>query len=101
MISALQSEAASCTGRFVDLSTDGIRIKSKAEFEVGRLLRLEADNEVMVTEVHVCESHGGEFSAGLWILASLEKSELKRLGREAVGESWFECTPHNLEPAVV
>jgi hypothetical protein len=84
MITALQKDDAICTGRFVDLSSNGMRIKSKADLEVGSLLRLEVGDDLMMTEVRNCEPDEGEYCAGLLILTWLEKSELKRLLREAV-----------------
>jgi hypothetical protein len=84
VITALQNHDAICTGRFVDLSSNGMRIKSSADLEVGSLLRVEVGDDLMMTEVHHCEPDQGEYSAGLLILACLEKSELKRLLREAV-----------------
>ncbi len=83
-ITALQNDDAICTGRFVDVSSDDMRIKSSADLEVGSLLRLEVGDELMMTEVRNCEPDEGEYSAGLVILSWLEKSELKRLLREAV-----------------
>jgi len=84
MITALRQDDAISTGRFVDLSSKGMRIKSKADLEVGSLLKLEVGEDLMMTEVRHCEPDCGEYSAGLVILAWLEKSELKRLLREAV-----------------
>jgi hypothetical protein len=84
MITVLQSDDAVCTGRFVDLSSTGMRIKSNSDLEVGTLLRLEVGDDLMMTEVRHCEPDEGEYSAGLLILSWLEKSELKRLLREAV-----------------
>jgi len=84
MITALRKDDAICTGRFVDLSSNGMRIKSKADLEVGSLLRLEVGDDLIMTEVCHCEPDEGEYSAGLLILTWLEKSELKRLLREAV-----------------
>lgn len=83
-ITALQSNEATCTGRFVDLSSNSLRIKSNADLEVGSLQRLEVGNDLMMTEVSDCEPEEGEYNAGLLILACIEKSELKRLMREAV-----------------
>lgn len=83
-ITALQSDDAICTGRFVDLSSDGMRIISNADLEIGSLLRLDIGDDLMVAEVRHCEADEGEFAAGLLILSWLEKSELKRLLREAV-----------------
>jgi hypothetical protein len=84
LITALQSDDATCTGRFVDLSSNDMRIKSNADLEVGSLLRLEVGDDLMMTEVRDCEPDEGEYSAGLLILSWLEKAELKRLLREAV-----------------
>jgi hypothetical protein len=84
IITALKNDDVNCTGRFVDLSSNGVRIKSKADLEVGSLLRLEIGEDLMVTEVRHCVPDEGEFTAGLLILSRLEKSELKRLLREAV-----------------
>jgi len=84
MMTALQNDNSICTGRFVDLSSNDMRIKSNADLEVGSLLRLEFGNDLMMTEVRNCVPDEGEFSAGLLILSWLEKSELKRLLREAV-----------------
>jgi len=83
-ITALQNNDAICTGRFVDLSSNDLRIKSNADLEVGSLLRLEVGDDLMMTEVRHCEPDEGEYSAGLLILSWLEKSELQRLLREAV-----------------
>jgi hypothetical protein len=83
-MTALQNDDAICTGRFVDLSSNDMRIKSNSDLKVGSLLRLEFGNDLMMTEVRQCEPDQGEFSAGLLILSWLEKSELKRLLREAV-----------------
>lgn len=84
IITALKNDDAICTGKFVDLSSNGVRIKSSADLEVGSLLRLEVGDDLMVTEVCHCEPDDGEYSAGLSILSWLEKSELQRLLREAV-----------------
>jgi PilZ domain len=84
MIRAVQNDDATWAGRFVDLSSNDMRIKSNGDLEVGSLLRLEVGDDLMMTEVRHCEPDGGEFSAGLLILSRLEKSELKRLLREAV-----------------
>jgi hypothetical protein len=84
LITALQNDDAICTGTFVDLSSNDMRIKSNADLEVGSLLRLEVGDDLMMTEVRQCEPDEGEFSACLVILSWLEKSELKRLLREAV-----------------
>jgi hypothetical protein len=84
LITALQKDEAICTGRFVDLSSNGIRIKSKSLLEVGSLLRLEVGEDLLMTEVRHCEPDEGEYNTGLLILTWLEKSELKRLLREAV-----------------
>lgn len=70
--------------RFIDLSSEGMKIKLNTGLEVGSLLRLEFGDDLMMTEVSRCEPDEGEFSAGLSILSCLEKSELKRLRREAV-----------------
>jgi hypothetical protein len=84
IITALKKDDVNCTGRFVDLSSNGMRIKSNADLEVGSLLRLEVGDDLMMTEVRHCVPDEGEYSAGLLILSWLEKSELKRLLREAV-----------------
>ncbi|HEY1755790.1 MAG TPA: hypothetical protein VGG72_10370 [Bryobacteraceae bacterium] len=84
LMTALQNSSAVCTGRFVDLSSNDMRIKSNADLEVGSLMRLECGDDLMMTEVRHCVPDEGEFSAGLLILSWLEKSELKRLLREAV-----------------
>ena len=84
LITALRDDDAVRTGRFIDLSSNGVRIKSNADLEVGSLLRLEVGDDVMMTEVRQCVPDEGEYSAGLLILAWLEKSELKRLLHEAV-----------------
>jgi PilZ domain len=84
IITALKNDDVNCTGRFVDLSSNGMRIKSNADLEVGSLLRLEVGDDLMMTEVRHCVPDEGEYSAGLVILSWLEKSELKRLRREAV-----------------
>jgi hypothetical protein len=83
-ITALHNDDAICSGRFVDLSSNDMRIKSNADLEVGSLFRLEVGDDLMMTEVRDCKPDEGEFSAGLLILSRLEKSELKRLLREAV-----------------
>lgn len=83
-ITALPNNDAICTGRLIDLSSNDLRIKSNADLEVGSLLRLEVGDDLMVAEVRDCEPDDGEYSAGLSILSWLEKSELKRLLREAV-----------------
>jgi hypothetical protein len=83
-MTAMRNGEAICTGRFVDLSSNGMRIKSNSDLEVGSLLSLEFGNDLMMTEVCRCEPEEGEYSAGLLILSRLEKSELKRLLREAV-----------------
>jgi hypothetical protein len=84
MITAVRNDDAIITGRFVGLSSNGIKIKSDAKLEVGSLLRLEVGDDLMMTEVLHCDADGGEYSAGLSILAWLQKRELKRLLREAV-----------------
>ena len=84
MITAFQNDDAVFTARFVDLSSEGVRIKLNADLEVGSLLRLDFGDDLMMTEVCRCEPDEGEFSAGLAILSWLEKSELKRLRREVV-----------------
>jgi hypothetical protein len=83
-ITALQNDDAIFTARFVDLSSDGVTIKLNTDLKVGSLLRLELGDDLMMTEVYRCEPDEGEFSAGLVILSCLEKSEWKRLRREAV-----------------
>jgi hypothetical protein len=84
LISAFESDDAIFTARFVDLSSEGMTIKLNADLKVGSLLRLEYRDSLMMTEVCRCSPDQGEFSAGLVILSCLEKSELKRLRREAV-----------------
>jgi hypothetical protein len=84
MITALKRDDAIFIARFIDLSSEGMRIKLNVDLEVGSLLRLELGDDLMMTEVSHCEPDEGEFSAGLLILSTLEKSELKRLRREAV-----------------
>ncbi len=81
----MQNDKASCGGRFVALSSNGMNIKSSSDLEVGSLLRLEIGDDLMMTEVCHCEPDEGEYSAGLSILAWLEKAELKRLLRETMG----------------
>jgi hypothetical protein len=93
LITPLQNNDAVCTGRFVDLSSTGMMIKSNADFEIGSLLRLEVGDDLMMTEVRHCEPDEGEYSAGLLILSWLEKSELKRLLREAVAGPTPRLTP--------
>ena len=83
-ITALLKDDATSAGRFVDLTVNDMRIKSDTDLEVGSLLRLEVGDDLMMTEVRHCEPDQGEFTAGLLILSRLEKSELKRLRREAV-----------------
>ncbi len=83
-ITALHNDDAIFRARFVDLSSERVRIKLDADLEVGSLLRLEFGDDLMMTEVSNCEPDQGEFSAGLLILSWLGKSELKRLRREAV-----------------
>jgi hypothetical protein len=84
MMTAMQKDDAICIGKFVELSSNGMRIKSKSDLEVGSLLRLEVGDDLMMTEVRHCEPDEDEYNAGLLILTWLEKSELKRLLREAV-----------------
>ncbi len=89
LITPLLNDDTICTGRLVDVSSidgssDDMRIKSSAYLEVGTLVRLEVDDDLMMTEVRHCEPEEREYSAGLLILSWLEKSELKRLLREAV-----------------
>jgi hypothetical protein len=84
LITALQNGDAIYTGRFVDLSSNDMRIKSNADLEVGSLLRLEVGDDLMMTEVRDCEPDEGEYRAGLLILSWLGKAELKRLLRETV-----------------
>ncbi|HUA84835.1 MAG TPA: PilZ domain-containing protein [Bryobacteraceae bacterium] len=97
VITALQSDNAICTGRLVDISSNGMRIKSNADLEVGSLLRLEIGDDLMMIEVRHCEPDQGEFSCGLLILSWLEKSELKRLRREFVAGP----TPHSDDAALL
>src|SRR5258706_8775733 len=84
MITAWHNDDVICTARFVDLSFNDMTIRSNADLEVGSLLRLEVGDDLMMTEVRNCQANEGEYSAGLLILTWLEKSELKRLLREAV-----------------
>lgn len=84
LISALHSDDAVFTARFVDLSPEGMTIKLDADLKVGSLLRLECGDNLMMTEVCHCKPNEGEFSARLIILSRLEKSEWKRLRHEAV-----------------
>jgi hypothetical protein len=84
MLTALLNDHATSTGRFVGLSSNDMKIKSNADLQVGSLVRLEVGDDLMMTEVRNCEPDEGEYSAGLLILSWLEKSELKRLMREAV-----------------
>ncbi len=84
VITTLKNVDSICTGRFVELSSNGMRIKSSADLEVGSVVRLEVGDDLIMTEVRHCEPDGGEYSAGLSILAWLEKSELQQLLREAV-----------------
>lgn len=72
------------SGRFVDLSGDGMRIKLDSDLEVGSLLKLETGDDLMVAEVRESESDGGEYCASLSLLEWMDKSELERLIREAV-----------------
>jgi hypothetical protein len=90
-ITALLDDDAVTAGRFVDLSLNDLRIKSDADLEVGSLLRLEVGDDLMMTEVCHCEPDQGEYTAGLLILSRLEKSELKRLRREAVSGPPIPC----------
>lgn len=95
LITAMQKNGTVCTGRFVDVSSDDMRIKSSADLEVGSLVELEVGDELMMTEVRRCEPDEGEYSAGLLILSWLEKSELKRLLREAVAGPTPQPTPNH------
>jgi hypothetical protein len=72
------------SGRFVDLSDDGIRIKLDSDLEVGSLLKLETDDDLMVAEVRQSESEGAEYCTTLSVLDWMDKAELERLIREAV-----------------
>jgi hypothetical protein len=83
MITTLENDDV-FMGRFVDLCSKGMRIKSNADLKIGSLLRLEVGDDLIITEVRHCEPDGAEYSTGLSILSWLEKSELKRLLREAV-----------------
>lgn len=93
LITALKTDDAIFIARFVDLSSAGMRIKLNVDLEVGSLLRLELGDDLMMTEVSHCEPDEGEFSAGLFILSSLQKSELQRLRREAVAGPALESIP--------
>jgi hypothetical protein len=93
MITPLRNDDAIFLGRFIDSSSEGMRIKLNADLEVGSLLRLEFGDDLMMTEVCHCEPDEGEYSAGLVILSWLEKSELKRLRREAVAGPTPQCIP--------
>ena len=84
LITALKRDGAIFIARFVDLSSESMRIKLDVDLEVGSLLRLELGDDLMMTEVSHCEPDAGEFRAGLFILSCLQKSELNRLRREAV-----------------
>jgi hypothetical protein len=99
MITTMRNDDVICSARFVDLAFNGMTIKSDADLEVGSLLRLEVGEELMMTEVRHCEPDEGEYSAGLLILTWLEKSELKRLLREAVAGPTPQCTP--VDPALL
>ena len=83
-ITALHNDDAIFRARFVDLSSESVRIKLDADLEVGSLLRLEFGDDLMMTEVRDCEPDEGEYRAGLLILSWLGKAELKRLLRETV-----------------
>jgi hypothetical protein len=72
------------SGRFVDLSGDGIRIQLDSDLEVGSLLKLETEDDLMVAEVRQSESDGEGYRATMSLLEWMEKSELERLIREAV-----------------
>jgi hypothetical protein len=96
-ITTLRNGGDICGGRFVDLSPDGVLIKSNADLEVGSLLRLEVGEDVMMTEVCSCEPEQDEFNAVLLILAWLEQSELRRLMREAVVGPTPQCMPREAD----
>jgi hypothetical protein len=100
MITALKNGDAICAGRFVDLSSNGMRIRSSADLEVGSLLRLEVGDDLIMSEVRHCEPDGAEYSAGLSILAWLEKSELQQLLREVVTGPMPQRVAHDAELAV-
>jgi hypothetical protein len=97
-ITLLQREDVSYVGRFIDWSHDVMRVKLDADLELGSLLTLEIGNDVMVAEVRHCESDGTGHCAGLFILEWIEKSELKRLLREAVADPVPQM--HSLLPEV-
>lgn len=83
-ITHLHRDDGHWSGRFVDLSADGMRIKLDSDLEVGSLLKLETGDELMVAEVRQSESDGAEYCATVSLLQWMEKSELERLIREAV-----------------
>ncbi len=83
-ITHLHSDDGRWSGRFVDSSSEGMRIKLDSELKVGSLLRLETGCDLMVAEVCQSESDGAEYCASLSLLEWMEKSELERLVREAV-----------------
>lgn len=94
-ITAFHSDDA-VDGRLIDLLSNDMKIKSNADFEVGSLLRLEIGDDLMITEVRHCEPDQGEYGAGLLILSSIEKSELKRLRHEMAGP-----TPQTVDTVLV
>jgi len=99
LLSVLQNDNTASRGRFVDLSSNGMRIRSDANLEIGSLLRLDAGNDLMMAEVRRCEPDEREYCVDLSILSWLEKSELQRLLREAVAGPVSQSTPD--DPALM
>jgi hypothetical protein len=78
MITPLRSNEAACTGSFIDLSSNSMRIKSNADLEVGSLQKLEVGTSLMMTEVHECAPRGFHVAGG-------GSRRLKRLSHSSSG----------------
>jgi hypothetical protein len=86
-ITLLAVAEGNCSGRFVSWSHDGINVKLDTGLKVGSLVKIETGGDLMVAEVSDCEADGAEFSAGLFLLEWIEKSELERIKREMASDS--------------
>ena len=84
VLTCWERESDSFSGRFIDHSQDGIKIKLERSLDRGGILKLEAGDHLVVAQVRDCEPNDSGYSAGLEILACVEKSELNLWMRSAV-----------------
>lgn len=78
VLTCWEADGDSFSGRFLDHSQDGIKIKLERSLDRGGILKLEAGDHLVLAEVRDCEADDSGYSAGLGILACVDKSELNR-----------------------